>query len=422
MLVIVLSLVACRGGTPAPESPQDEISGQLTITTLQGYLDEYGYWHIVGLLRNDSQLALSDIEMEVDMLDDAGTSLYKQVTSTMINHLAPGESSPFEVWVYEALPNVESYTAKVISSNTTDLQRASMEITNVIQVVDQFDTIYLTGEVINNGTQPVEVTNLAASLYNDSGEIVTAGTVNVIRQHLEPGEIGPFRFNLYAPANLLSSLTRYEFHPDVIVAQPAQEFSHELSSFNNYLDISGNFHLFGTLTNTSDLVMSVAMVAGIYDAAGIVLDASSTILPVISIAPGEQIPFDFVTWGAMSYTEDGYAKAAEYSVDIDYYQTYETSIELVPLTTQEDANTFTLGEAKFFGSVVNDSGQDLAGATVIVALYARDTGSLIATNYDWIIEEISNGDTATYDVDLPVPQGFDPNNMEYELIARGEVP
>jgi hypothetical protein len=77
--------------------------------------------------------------------------------------------------------------------------------------------------------------------------------------------------------------------------------------------------------------------------------------------------------------------------------------------------------AKFFGYVVNDSGEDLASATVIVTLYERGTGNLIATNYDWILEEISNGDTAAYDVSLAVPQGFDPNTMEYELIVKGEV-
>jgi hypothetical protein len=123
----------------------------------------------------------------------------------------------------------------------------------------------------------------------------------------------------------------------------------------------------------------------------------------------------------MSYTQDAYAKAVEYSVNIDFSQTYESSVELVTLSTKEDANSFTTGVAKFFGEVVNDSGEDLTSATVIVTLYERGTGNLIATNYDWILEEISNGDTAAYDVSLPVPQGFDSNNMEYELIVKGEA-
>jgi hypothetical protein len=396
--------------------------GQLNITSLNGYQDEWDDWHIVGLLANDTDRAVSDLEIEVEIFDASETSLYKEVAYPMLYNLAPGELSPFELWVYEDLPTADHFTAAIVGQGTSDIERATVEITKVTQIVDEYDAINLTGEVVNNNDTPVDISGLSAALFNDAGELVTAGYVSVVQHHLEPGESGVFRINLYAPEDQLESLTDYEFYVDSVVADPADVVDLQFSDFYDYMDGYDNFHLAGSITNNSDKNMSVSMVAGIYDGNGNVVDASTLSLPFYYIAPGETIPLDFDSWGPMSYTSDAYDNATEYIVSVDYYWTYESYSQLTTLTTKDDSNTFDSDEAKFIGYVVNDSGKDLTGATVVVALYEKGTQNLWATDYNWIFDDIANGAEVAYEVTIYLPADVDASMVDIVITVRGDLP
>jgi len=276
--------------------------------------------------------------------------------------------------------------------------------------------------VINNGTTPVEVNGLAAALFDQAGELVTTAYVSVIKHHLEPGETGPFRVSLYAPTEQLDTLTEYEFYWDTVVAEPAELVDFTFSDFYDYMDGYDNFHLAGTITNNGTLNMSVSLVAGIYDATGNVLDAASLSLPIYYIGPGETLPVDFDSWGPLNYTDATYDISDEYMVSVDYYWTYESYSELVTISTRDDSNTFDNDEAKFIGYVVNDSGKDLTGATVVVAIYEKGTDKLLATEYNWIFDDIANGAEAAYEVTVYLPLELDPATVDYVITAVGELP
>ena len=395
---------------------------EMNISSLKGYLGDYGYWHFTGLLSNNSSSNLTDLEILIEITDEAGTVLKKEVVSPMMAELVAGESTPFELWVYEALPTLDHYTAQVISCQASESQRATVEIESVTRVVDRFNITHLTGEVTNNGTQPVVIENLAAALYNEAGELVTAAPAKVFMHYLEAGKSGPFRIELHAPADLLASLGEYKFFANAVITNPAAIFDLAVNDFNSYIDIADSFHLFGLVSNNSDKLLNVELVAGIYDEAGNVLDAASMSLPVTTIAPGESIPLDFDNWGPMSHTAEGFDKAKEYSVDIDYAATRPATSSMVTLTTQEDTNSYVTGQARFFGQVVNNTGNRLSGAVVIVILYERGSNHLLATGYTWILDEISKGKEVPYIINVDVPTGFDTTNMEYELIVRGKLP
>ena len=400
----------------------ERVPGQLNIISLNGFQDEWEDWHIVGLIANDTERTVSDMEVEVEIFDANGASLYKEVAYAMLYNLAPGETSPFDLWVYDDLAGPDHFTATMVGQGSSDVERAAVDVGNVVRVVDDYDSINLTGEVTNNGTTPVEVNGAAAALFDAEGKMITAAYISVVQHHLEAGETGPFRFSLSVPEDQIEAATDYKLYWDAVVSDPADLVDLSFSDFYDYMDTYDNFHLAGLITNNSTKNMSVSMVAGIYDADGNVVDASSLSLPLYYVAPGETLPLDFDSWGPMNYTSDAYDKGDTYQVSVDYYWTYESYSDLAKVSTKDDSNTFSADEAKFIGYVVNDSGKDLSGATVIVALYEKGTQKLWATEYDWLFDDIAAGAEVPYEVTVYLPSGVDATMVDIVISAMGDLP
>ncbi len=188
-----------------------------------------------------------------------------------------------------------------------------------------------------------------------------------------------------------------------------------------YFDSFDSFHLVGEVTNNTDKVLSISMVAAIYDAEGNVIDASTQDI-FVSAAPGETLPFDFDSWGPLNTSTDASARASTYSVQWDPYWTWESSSDTVNLTTQNDNNQYDDFQGIFTGEVVNDSGGSLTSAIVIVSLYDQASGEIIATDFTGVWEEIPEGDSFSYTATIDLEPDFDPQSVEYVIIVKGELP
>ncbi|HNT22895.1 MAG TPA: FxLYD domain-containing protein [Anaerolineales bacterium] len=412
---------ADTSGTTAPNI----VAGQINIVQVTGYKDSWDDWHIVGLVSNNTARAVNDIEIEVEILDANGASLYKETAYADLWSLAPEEISTFDVWVYEDLPTADTVSAVVVGNGTTELERATVDFQNVSMVVDDYDDIYLTGELVNNGSQPISIDGLSAALFDDAGSIVTSDSSYTMRRYLDPGDSGPFRITLDAPEGQAASLTDYTFYTDVGVEGAAEVYDLTLSEDHySYIDAYDNFHLVGTVTNNSSEALNVSLVAGLYDAAGNCLDAASLSLPVYSLAPGETMAYDFDGWGPVNYASGTYDAADSYRVVVDWNWTYTSYSEVVDIVTVEanDANDYDGYQLNFTGQVLNNSGRDLTGATVIVVIYDKASGQVIATDYGWIFDDIVNNASADYEVAVYLPEGFDINSAEYEILVKGDLP
>ena len=49
-------------------------------------------------------------------------------------------------------------------------------------------------------------------------------------------------------------------------------------------------------------------------------------------------------------------------------------------------------------------------------------GQVIATDYGWIFDDIVNNASADYEVAVYLPEGFDINSAEYEILVKGDLP
>src|SRR4030066_227769 len=344
--------------TPVAVTPAEAIiatqpvAGQVNILEMNSFKDEADYWYFYGLVRNDTDRTIYDLQIEIKLLDSALAEIYTYTTYSMLSYLAPGETSPFSDFTTEPSPDGKTMKATVVGNNSSEaINRAKLEYRGVTLWADDYNDIYLAGEVVNGSADPVEINSIAG--------------IN-----------------------------------------------------SDYQDSNGDMHLVGAVTNNTTQPMNIYLVAGVYDKDGNCVDANSVYVP-IPLNPGTTFPYDFSMWGPMDYVPAAYDAASEYTIFIDWISTYEASSQAYTLTTQDDTNAFDSSSGVFKGTVVNNSGQDLSSAIVIVALYDKVSGDLVATNYSYVTDALEVNTSGSYEVYVYPPNDLDPAEVNIVITAIG---
>jgi hypothetical protein len=457
ILVITLSIVACMGTITAietlpPTSPTNsplpsetplpidtntvvvptitptmavtEIppeAGQVNIIDLNGFKDEADYWYFSGLVRNDTQQTIADLQIEVSLFNSTGTEIYTYTTYSMLLYLAPGESSPFSDFTTEPYPDGQTIQASVVGNSSIDaIKRANLEFRGVSLWADDYNDIYLAGEVFNRSADPVEINAIAGTLTDSAGKLVTSSSGYPHLSYVEPNGSSPFVMMFDAPIGLAASLTNYTLYSDVLVTVPTTRYDITISDTHfKYQDTSGDMHLVGSVTNNISEPLNIYLVAGMYDKDGNCIDANVVYLP-IPLNPGATFPYDFSLWGAVDYVPAAYEAATEYKIFVDWLSTYEASSQSYTLSTKDDSNAFDGTTFYFTGTVINNSGQDLSSALVSISLYDKTSGDLIATNLNFVAESLTKDSSGTYEVYLYPANDINPADVSIEIIALGQ--
>jgi hypothetical protein len=398
--------------------------GQVTILEINGFKDEADYWYFYGLARNDTDRTISDLQIDVKLLDSAGAEIYTYKTNSILYYLAPGENSPFSDFTTEPFPDGTTMQATIAGYNSTDdINRANLEFRDITLWADEFNDIYLAGEVFNGNPEPIEINAIAGTLIDETGKLVTASSAYPLLDYIEPDSTGPFVMMFDAPIGKAGELTNYSITADALITVPTSTYDISISDKQfQYQDIHGDFHLVGSSTNNMSEPMNIYLVAGAYDENGNCIDASSLYVPYFPVAlnPGDTLPYDFTMWGAIDSVPEAIGSANTVKVFINWKTTYEASSQAFELTTKDDVHTFDGGIGVFTGTVMNNSGKDLTSTIVNVAIYDKSTGDLLATNYSFVTDTLANNGTGAYEVYLYPPEDIDIENINLVITALGQ--
>lgn len=406
-------------------SPVPPEGDDLTVTAISFAKDEFDDWNVYGLVTNYSKRTVDNVEVTYELFDASGASLYKETIGTDIWVIAPGESAPFSSWVADDIADVASATAEISGQSSSDVVRADVSMDGVQVITDDYGDIHLTGKMVNNGSSPAYISDIAGALFDTSGQLVTAYSYGYYLSYLDPGETGPFRVTISVPDALADQVDTYELYLDAQETTQAEIYDIEISQDNSdYIDKYGSIHLVGSVTNNSSEFLSISLVGSLYDADDNVLDVATSSMPFYSIAPGETIPFEFSSsWGVINYTEGMYADTADnYLIQVDYYWTSPAYYEPFDLATDDANDVYEMDDYQitFTGQVVNDSGGAAKNVTIAVALVDPTTGAVVATGYSYIYDEIADGGTTDYEVYIPFWEGFNFDDYEVYYIVKGE--
>ena len=404
---------------PTEEAAPQE--GQPEITMVHGYIDNMDSLEVVGLITNNTDHAIKSVEIAVEIFDANDNSLYKDTTYMDFYTLAPGETSPFSLWVTDELPDADRFVATIVSESQTTVERADVTVQGTRMTVDDNGDIHVTGEIVNNGSTGATIADVSAATFDGDGNLVTAESASVSIGYLPPGDSGPFRVTMYGPSYGTDDIQDYQVYVDAVTDDRDVYDISFIGDENTYVDTFGDFHLVGEISNDSDETLDVRLVGAIYDANGNVMDAAMLDMALSALAPGETGPYDLTFWGPLN-SRDGFMDDADrYTVQVDPYWTWPSTSEYVEVSTTED-NSFDDGMAEFTGQIINDSGQDLAGAEVVIYIKDKDSGNIVAMGSDYTMDEIPAGGTADFSITIYLEEGVDPDTAEYYVIAKGELP
>jgi len=395
----------------------------LQIIKVNGFVDSGGIWTIVGLVENGTTRLCTDIEIDVELFDASGVSVYKARVKTALYNLSPGERTPFILRASDKLPNVDHYTATLISEKTAEFSRLTLSVAGVTRTLDDAGNLHITGKIENNSNQEAVIHRLAVAAFNSDGQIIAADAASVAISYLAVGQSAPFRVTMSTPAGGVVQPVNDQIYLDVTPASQANEFAIKISQLAYpYLDAFGWLHVLGEVSNNDEQTLNVRLLAAAYGSGGDVLDAASLDLPLPALAPGETFPYDVNNWGPLSSKPGLLEQASSFSVQWDPYWTWVNDQQYLSLASTISNHVFDGQYDKFTGQVLNSSAGPVKNIVIVVGLRDKSTGKIVGTNYTTILEEIPSAGQVQFLVDISLASGFDPESADYFVIAKGMHP
>ncbi len=442
VVVLVLSLLGCGKSTVTTSTPTSQPpvintpvapANDLVISSTNAFVDSYGTYRVVGEVVNYSSTILTSIELTLEIKDASGNSLITDdngnitpntTISPMLYTLSPGEASPFEYSYDTTKGTPASYTVTISGKQTGDANRATLKSENVQLVDDGSGWYYLTGELVNTGSQWAHINSLAGAVLDDSNNVLSADWTGTYTTELAPtGDASgrdrtPFEINFPNPTNA----TQWSLYWDADVADNVTDYPLVVKVTNSYFDQNGSAHLVGWVTNNFDQPLDSLVIGGIYSADGTVLDASYSFLS-IPMKPGEAVPFSISSFGSVDYSKEQATLVSSYTAQVDTYFTSTPSSEFVDLsatgeTIQKDGATWTLS-----GNVTNTSDKSLSSATVVVMVMDAQS-NLIAMEYTTVYptgDAIAAGEMNTYTVSVYLDPAVDAIGFSTTTMVVGNV-
>ncbi len=410
-------------------------SGEFEISNSYSYIDNYTYVHVVGEIFNGTDEAVTNIELTVQITDSSGNTILTDsdgnptdslTTTPHLYTIGPGETSTFDFYASADTAEPAEYTVEITDFASGEVERAEVEVQNAQLVFDSDGNGYLSGELVNLGGDPANINSLAGAALNADGNVVAADYTFTRANYLAPtgDESGkdrtPFVITLDGP---IEEAEQWSVYYDVDVSAEADPTGIDLVLGDAYYSDDGRLHVIGAVTNNGSDLLNVALVAGLYDADGVTLDAATLSVPIY-VVPGDSVPFSFDYFPNINANEDEANRVDNYTVQVDPYWTFESSTEVVALETLNDDNEDQGDGVYYFtGDVENTSEQDLSSMTVILSIYDADD-NLVATQWGGVYPEgdsFSPGDSGSFEIYVYLDPGADSSNYEFTTIVQGYV-
>jgi hypothetical protein len=440
-VAFVILVSACGKSTiptvtsqPSVVNTPETLPGDLLITSTNAFVDELGTYHVLGQLVNNGSTVLNSIELTIEIKDASGTSLLKDDNGSLTPNaifypflytLAPGEASPFEYFYDTTNGTPDSFTVTISGQENGNASRATLHWENVQLVDNGSGLYYLTGKLVNTGSQWAHINGLAGGVLDDSNNLLSTNLASAYTTELAPtGDINgfdrtPFEITFPVPGNS----TKAQLYWDADVTDSVISYPFQLNIANRYFDQDGSARIVGWITNNSTETLNYShLIAGLYAADGTVLDAGNSIVP-FPVRPGATAPFYFSEFGIVNHDPGQAALVQTSSIQVDPYYISPIFIEFVnliatPETDQKDGATWT-----FSGSVTNTSGRSLSNATVVVMIMDAQN-KLVAMEYTSIYptgDAIAANDTNTYSVSVHLNPVADTTGYITTTVIVGDV-
>jgi len=422
--------------TVAPKPTQAVAAGELAVVSTYTYKDGFDYYHIVGEIQNGLDHPVSSVELTVEVSDKAGKTLLKgddgnpadNVTAQpFLYTLGPGEYSPFDYYFSTDGGEPDQYKVTITGQQTGNVNRVDLTIENAQMVSDGSGNLYLSGELVNQSDKYAQINSVSGAALDKDKKVVAANGYGAVAHTLAPtgdssgNDRTPFRIRMDEPPDKVA--TDWAVYFDADQADTFDAFDVQVDILHGYFDDFNSFHLIGLVTNTSDSLINIGLVAGLYDKGGTVLDADTLSAPIY-LGQGESTVWDFQYFSNVNSSKDEADKIDSYTVQVDPYWTYKTSYDVVSLETQNETNEKAgNGQWTFKGEVANTSDKELTSMTVVLIIYDKHD-NIVGTATSYVSpsgDSFKKGDKGNFETTVYLDPSLDTTGFTFATVVQGYV-
>jgi hypothetical protein len=174
-----------------------------------GYINDYGYYCVVGEVRNVGDVSVENIKVEAKFYDSNGTLIANLNEITKLSFLLPSRKAPFEIILYSSEDSirVHDYTLKILSYETLSQDPPlGLEIifNSSSKNVNSFN---ITGQIKNVGPSNTTFIRVVTTFYNELGYSIAAKISYSKPSSLPPGEVA--QFDIALVSSVAANVTSY---------------------------------------------------------------------------------------------------------------------------------------------------------------------------------------------------------------------
>jgi len=188
-LILLLSLAS-----------QVKAVANIDILSYTGYIDSFGYYHVVGEVQNVGDQALNFVEIEAIFFDSNDVIIATRFDLTMLDVLLVGRKSPFDISLLDTTEsaNVDHYSLSTTFSTTSPIA-IGLEILSQSSHVDEVGCLHIIGQIKNVASEKASNVKVIGTFYNQAGDVVAATLTHLDPEapsDIDPGQTKPFEILL----------------------------------------------------------------------------------------------------------------------------------------------------------------------------------------------------------------------------------
>ncbi len=373
---------------------------------------------VLGIIHNDSDQNVAEISLEVSLLDFNGDLLVHQRVSPLLEHIAPGEDSPYAAQ-FEAIEGIASAEVEIIHSEPTSFDRASVRFQETATFTARSGEFAVLGTVTNASDKPLNLHSLGILLMDDSGSAIDLSTYAAGPTSLEAGQTSPVLLTLetsidagewvfYADATSISTLPPVELF---FTREPSLELTDQGLPF-----------VLGEIHNEAGYIRWVRLLIAAYHESEL-LSCTVTTFP-IPIDPDENRAFlETRLPGLLVNAESQGVSLVDVEIQANIELNFARGFDEtpVPLSVEIDRYQPVGSTLILHGKITNTEERTLEQPTVLATMRTT-AGDLVSAGWSIISDTLAPAETLIFVLPLPLPQNTDTVMSEFDLQAVGFYP
>lgn len=456
ILILVIALSACNLGvqkpfptpTTQPSAPTDtqqpaelptatQISGPILIESATSYLDEYGDYYVVALVKNVSDQPLKEITFNLQIrdanggsliLDESGNPVQNTEVITLLSTLAPNEESPLSYYITPPQGTTPaSFQLDYANSEPASVDRGNLTLEHSHFTNDGSGTYYIFSEMVNKSNQPVMINELAGTLVDSDGKTIAANnTLNLVEYLAAAGDAegldrAPFGVMFYAPQGTTGEFS-WNVYLDADVTEPLSTRGVQFALHTLYEDSQGSIHVVGVVRHSDTRQLSFPVQGFLTDADGNILDTFYYLFP-INLDADTNLPFDLNIWGQINNNDTDKKAVSHGYVQVDPSWIWETD-EVYLLGTEENGTPYDMGkgEVRVTGTAINSTGAALDKMVVMITFFDSAQTTVMGTGYEtlWPSGDVfAAGEKMPFDFTMYLDPTQDSSTFIYQIQVIG---